>query len=163
MIGLINCFRYHVLSQIVFLTVTASHHNMWCWWCYRSSVRGVWSAVQFWRHVWWCGLFCTLGGETVFCTLVGASFPAVSAGGSQLSLCDRVAPSNISAKCFNANSCSSPTLQNGPAGCGCNSAWVSSVAALVANSCVEGNGNLKFSGKKSTVSTMCHAHCRVYV
>jgi hypothetical protein len=32
-------------------------------------------------------------------------------------------------------------------------AWVSSVAALVAKSCVEGNGNLKVSGKKSTVST----------
>jgi hypothetical protein len=32
-------------------------------------------------------------------------------------------------------------------------AWVSSVAALVATSYVEGNGNLKFSRKKSTVST----------
>jgi hypothetical protein len=68
-----------------------------------------------------------------------------------------VAPSKISAKRFNANVCSSPTLQNGPAGCGCNRAWVSSVAALVANSCVEGNGNLKCSGKKSTVSTT-HSH-----
>jgi hypothetical protein len=91
---------------------------------------------------------CTLGGETVICTLGGASFPTVSAGGiTTLDFC-RVAPSKISAKHLNSNVCSSPTLQNGPAGCGCNSAWVSSVDALVANYCVEGNGNLIFSGKK---------------
>jgi hypothetical protein len=74
-------------------------------------------------------------------------------GASQLSIFMRVAPSKISAKRFNDHVCSSPTLQNGPAGCGCNRAWVSYVAALVAKSCVEGNGNLKVSKKKSTVST----------
>jgi hypothetical protein len=88
------------------------------------------------------------------CTLGGASLPTISAGGvTTLDLCDRVAPSKILAKSVNANVCSSPTLQNGPAGCGCKSAWVSSVAAFVASSCVEGNGNLNFSGKKSIVST----------
>jgi hypothetical protein len=64
-----------------------------------------------------------------------------------------VVPSKISAKRFNANVCSSSTLQNGPSGCGCKRAWVSSVAALVAKSCVEGNGNLKVFRGKSTVST----------
>jgi hypothetical protein len=97
-----------------------------------------------------CATLCCVA---VFCTLGGASFPTVLAGGlTTLDFC-HVAPSKISAKRFNANVCSSPTLQNGPAGCGCNRAWVSYVAALVANSYVEGNGNLKFSGKKSTVST----------
>jgi hypothetical protein len=96
---------------------------------------------------------CTLCGVAVFCTLGGASFPTVLAGGiTTLDFC-RVAPSKISAKRFNANVCSSLNLQNGPAGCGCNRAWVSSVAALVATYCVEGNSNLKFSGNKSTVST----------
>jgi hypothetical protein len=114
------------------------------------------------RVMMWCccatlcvvAVFCTLIGETVICTLGGASFPTFSAGGiTTLDLCDRVAPSKISAKRFNATVCSSPALQNGPAGCGCNSAWVSSAAAFVASSCVEGSGNFNFSRKKSTVST----------
>jgi hypothetical protein len=97
---------------------------------------------------------CTLGGETGFCTLGGASFPTISVGGiTTLDLCDRVAPSKISAKRLNVNVCSSPTLQNVPTGCECNRAWVSYVADLVANSCVERNGNLKVSGGESTVST----------
>jgi hypothetical protein len=92
-------------------------------------------------------VFCTLGGETVFCTLGGATFPTVLAGGITTSDFCRLAPSKISAKRFNANVCSSPTLQNGRAGCGCNNVCVSSAAALVAKSCAEGNGNLKVSGK----------------
>jgi hypothetical protein len=67
-------------------------------------------------------------------------------GITTLDLCDRVAPSKISAKRSNAYVCSSPTLKNGTAVCGCNSAWVSSVAHFVASSCVEVNGNLNFSG-----------------
>jgi hypothetical protein len=83
------------------------------------------------------GVFCTLGGETVICTLGGTSIPTLLVGGiTTLDLC-RVAPLKISAKHFNANVCSSSTLQNEPAGCGCNNEWVSSVAALVASSCVK--------------------------
>jgi hypothetical protein len=51
MIFLITCFSYHVLGQVVLLASTASHHNMWCWWCYRPSVRGVLSAMRIWREV----------------------------------------------------------------------------------------------------------------
>jgi hypothetical protein len=136
---------------------------MWCWWCYHSSVGCVCvlrcefgvkcDDVVCCVTLCCVAVFCTLGGETVLFTLGGALFPTVLAGGiTTLDFC-RVAPSKISAKCFNSNVCSSPTLQNGPAGCGCNGAWVSYVAALVAKSCVEGNGILKVSGKKSTVST----------
>jgi hypothetical protein len=137
---------------------------MWCWCCYHSSVRGggaLWCEfgvkcddVVFCVTLCCVAVFCTLGGETVFCILGGKLFPTVSVGGiTTLDFC-RVAPSKISAKRFNANVCSSPTLQNGPASCGWNRAWVSYVAALVAKSCIEGNGNLKVSGKKSNVSTM---------
>jgi hypothetical protein len=134
---------------------------MWCWWCYLSSVRGVCCLrcefgvkcddVVCCATLCCVAVCCTLGGETVCCTLGAALFPTVSAGGITTLDFHRVAPSKISAKRFNANVCSSPKLQNGPAGCGCNRAWVSSGAALVAKSCVEGNGNLKVSGKKSTV------------
>jgi hypothetical protein len=98
-------------------------------------------------------VFATLGGETVFCTLRGAKNFTLWAGGITTFDFSRVAPSKISAKRLKANVCSSPTLQNGPAGCGCNRALVSSAAALVANSCAEVNGNVIFSGKKSTVFT----------
>jgi hypothetical protein len=91
--------------------------------------------------------FAPLEVKLLFAPLEVHHFLPFRRGGiTTLDLC-RVAPLNISAKRFNASVCSSPTLQNGPAGCGCNSAWVSSVAAFVASSCVEGNGNLKFSGK----------------
>jgi hypothetical protein len=134
-----------------------SHHGMWCWWCYRSSVSGVCSAVRIWRQDWCCGLLC----HPLWCCCVlhprrwkrnlhpRRCIIAYRFGGG-----DCVAPSKISAKRFNANFCSSPTWQNGAAGCGCNNAWVSSLAAWVASSCVERNGNLNFYGKNSTVLTI---------
>jgi hypothetical protein len=70
-------------------------------------------------------VFATLGGETVFCTLGGAAFSTPLVGGITTFDFGRIAPLKISARRFKAIVCSSPTLQNGPAGCGCNSAWVS--------------------------------------
>jgi hypothetical protein len=109
--------------------------------------------VVGWGGICCAFVFATLGGETVFCTLGSAAFSTPSVGGiTTFDFC-RVAPSKISAKRFKANICSSPSLQNGPAGCGCNRAWVSSAAAWVAKFWAEGNGNVNFSRKNSTVST----------
>jgi hypothetical protein len=119
-----------------------------------SCVANLASSVMMWFAVSpSVVLLCFAPSEVKLYFARGALSTTVLAGGiTTLDFC-LVVPSKISAKSFNANVCSSPTLQNGPAGCGCNRAWVSSVAALVAKSCVEGNGNFKVSGKKSTVST----------
>jgi hypothetical protein len=61
------------------------------------------------------------------------------------------APLKMMASRFKAIVCSLPTLQNGPAGCGCNRACVRSAAARVAKSWDDGNGKVIFSGGESTV------------
>jgi hypothetical protein len=95
MICLIDCFSYHVLGQVVLLASTASRHNMWCWWCNSPSVRGVFcdenvalSVMILCAVLVFVVLFCfpTIGGETVFCTLGGATFSTLSVGKSQLSI-----------------------------------------------------------------------------
>jgi hypothetical protein len=39
MICLTNCFSHHVLGQIMLMPSTASHHDVWCWWCDCTSGR----------------------------------------------------------------------------------------------------------------------------
>jgi hypothetical protein len=96
----------------------------------------------------------TLGGETVFCTFWGALFPLFSWGVSLLLTLLGFDASKMVANFLNAIACSSPTWQNGPAGCRLSNAWVNSADAAVAKSLDEGNGILNWCGKKSTVSTI---------
>jgi hypothetical protein len=65
----------------------------------------------------------------VVCTLGGAAFATPLVGGITTFDFRRVAPSKMSARRFKAIVCSSPTLHNRPAGCGCNRARVRSAAA----------------------------------
>ena len=58
----------------------------------------------------------------------------------------------IRESCSRAAICLSPTRANGAAGAGFCSAWMSSVAAIVAFSIEERNGILELCGKNSTVS-----------
>jgi hypothetical protein len=107
-----------------------------------------------WGDICCAVVFATLGGENMVCTLWGAVFSTPSVGVTITFDFRRLAPLKILARRFKAIVCSSPTLQNGPAGCGCNRAWVRSVAAWVAKSWAQGNGKVIFSGKNSTVSTI---------
>jgi hypothetical protein len=84
----------------------------------------------------------TLRGETDICTLGGAPMSLISKRGDVVSFL-RVgsAPSKIAANRWRATMCSSPTWQNGSAGCGLSKACVHFLAAWVANSLHDGNGN----------------------
>jgi hypothetical protein len=85
--------------------------------------------VLGWGDICCAVVFATFGGETVVCTLWGAGFSTPSVGVTITFDFRRLEPLKILARRFKAIVCSSLTLQNGPAGCGCNRAWVRSATA----------------------------------
>jgi hypothetical protein len=125
MIGLINCFSYHVLCDKLYcwpalrLTITCGVGGVTarlCGVCCLRCESGI-KCDDMVCCVSLCCAFCVTSSEVKL--WFAPSFQPFGGGNHNFRFLSCGALEDIGQR-FKANVCSSPTLQNGPAGYGCN-------------------------------------------